>query len=487
LTGGEPVRVNCKPGLLPEARHVVLPEGATKTLGGRYIDSVGKLGISYDRWQEDLVRAISALRGDKWAARTCVLSIPRQVGKTFLVGTLAFARCRETPGLTVVWTAHRFKVARETFQYLRSLALLPGSGVNSEDDISTAAGNETIRFANGSRIVFAARERGAIRGFSKVGLLVLDEAQILSDAALGDLMPTMNRADNPQLILMGTPPRPQDPGEAFTRLRNAALEGARDRAFYVEFSAARGADPQDRRAWRDANPSYPQHTPDDAIADLQVTLHPDDFLREALGIWDDLGADWVIPADAWRDAIDLRERDRSLPVAYGLDVSPNRSTAAIAAAYLLDDEKWRVEVIKTSLGTDWLVPWLSSPDRKVAPLVTVLDTGGPAGSLVQDLVSARVRLLKSAAADMKAACGLFYDGIVSGALTHLDDPVLTDALAGASQRQLLDSWAWSRKDSNADITPLVAATLAVYGLSRYRRRAGGSVTTQEKRGGVMIL
>jgi len=484
LTGGEPVRVNCKPSLLPEARHVVLPEGATKTLGGRFIESVGKLGIQYDSWQADLVRAISALRGGTWAARTCVLSIPRQVGKTFLVGTLAFARCRETPGLTVVWTAHRFKVARETFQYLRGLALLPGSGVNSEDDITTAAGNETIRFSNGSRIVFAARERGAIRGFSKVGLLVLDEAQILSDAALGDLMPTMNRAENPQLILMGTPPRPQDPGEAFTRLRNAALEGT-SRGMYVEFSAPRGADPQDRRAWREANPSYPQHTPDDAIADLQVTLHADDFLREALGIWDDPGADWVIPADAWNARVDVRERDRLLPVAYGLDVSPSRSTAAIAAAYLLDDDTWRVEVIKTGVGADWLVPWLSSPERKVAPLVTVIDTGGPAGSLVQPLVSARVRpLLKATAADMKAACGLFYDGIMSGSLTHLGDPLLTSALAGASRRQLLDSWAWSRKDSNADITPLVAATLAVYGLSAKRRRAERAT---EQRSGLVVL
>lgn len=482
-----PVRVNCKPGLLPEARHVVLPDGITGTYGRRDIESVAKLGITYDRWQEDLARSLSARKGNRWAARTCVFSVPRQTGKSFLIGSMAFARCRETPGLTVVWTAQRFKVARETFQFLRSLALRPGSGVASEDDITTAAGNEAIRFANGSRIVFAARERGSIRGFASVGLLVLDEAQILSDAALGDLLPTMNRAFDPQMILMGTPPRPQDPGEAFTRLRTAALEGKPSAPLYVEFSADRNADAEDRRAWRDANPSYPHHTPDEAIAGMQSALTTDDFRREALGIWDDLGADWVIPAEFWRDAIDLRERDRSLPVAYGLDVSPNRSTASIAAAYLLDDEKWRVEVIKTGLGTDWLVPWLSSSDRKVAPLVTVLDTGGPAGSLVQDLVSARVRLLKSAAADMKAACGLFYDGIVSGALTHLDDPVLTDALAGASKRQLLDSWAWSRKDSNADITPIVAATLAVYGLSRYRRRAGGAVTTQEKRGGVMIL
>src|SRR5690606_34086765 len=156
------VRLRCKPGLLAEARNLVLPVGITGTLGRRDAGSMEKLGVRFDRWQSDLITALSARRGDRWAARTAVISIPRQTGKTFLVGALAFSRCREVPGTTVVWTAHRFKVARESFQAMRQWAMLPGSGVaNPETDISTGAGNESIRFANGSRIVFAARERGA--------------------------------------------------------------------------------------------------------------------------------------------------------------------------------------------------------------------------------------------------------------------------------------------------------------------------------------
>jgi hypothetical protein len=60
-----------------------------------------------------------------------------------------------------------------------------------------------IPFRNGSRIVFAARERGAIRGFTKVRRLVLDEAQILTESAMADLAPTMNQAENPQIIADG--------------------------------------------------------------------------------------------------------------------------------------------------------------------------------------------------------------------------------------------------------------------------------------------
>jgi hypothetical protein len=177
-------------------------------------------------WQQDLNKCILAKTADGlYAADTVVMSIARQVGKTFDVGAVVFAECIAEPGTTVVWTAHRFKVSRETFNELRALAKSPKLAPHIDyDAITTAAGNECIPFRNGSRIVFAARERGAIRGFTKVRILVLDEAQILTDAVLADLAPTMNQAANPLILLMGTPPKPTDPGEVFTDLRAAALE-----------------------------------------------------------------------------------------------------------------------------------------------------------------------------------------------------------------------------------------------------------------------
>jgi hypothetical protein len=45
---------------------------------------------------------------------------------------------------------------------------------------------------------------------------------------------------------------------------------------------------------------------------------------------------------------------------------------------------------------------------------------------------------------------------------------LNDALAGARRRRLGDAWAWDRRDSTVDISPLVAATLARHGLDRHR-------------------
>jgi phage terminase large subunit-like protein len=194
--------------LLPEARHVVVPEGIVASGWPAVRETCARVGITFDPWQSDLNTLILAKRSDGMlAADTVAMSICRQAGKTYDVGALIFADSIINPGTTSVWTAHRFKVARESFDSLRAVARSPLLAPHIDyDAITTAAGNEVIPFRNGSRIVFAARERGTVRGFSKVRRLVLDEAQILTESAMADLAPTMNQARDPQIVLMGTPP-----------------------------------------------------------------------------------------------------------------------------------------------------------------------------------------------------------------------------------------------------------------------------------------
>jgi hypothetical protein len=59
------------------------------------------------------------------------------------------------------------------------------------------------------------------------------------------------------------------------------------------------------------------------------------------------------------------------------------------------------------------------------------------------------------------ACGQFYDLVDHEKLRHLGTKDLTAAVRGAVKRPLGDAWAWTRTKSPVDITPLVAATLAV--------------------------
>ena len=65
--------------------------------------------------------------------------------------------------------------------------------------------------------------------------------------------------------------------------------------------------------------------------------------------------------------------------------------------------------------------------------------------------------------DMKAACAGFMEGIVGGQVRHSGQHQLTNALSHAGKRDVEGGWAWSRRNPRSDITPIVAATLAVWG------------------------
>jgi hypothetical protein len=64
-----------------------------------------------------------------------------------------------------------------------------------------------------------------------------------------------------------------------------------------------------------------------------------------------------------------------------------------------------------------------------------------------------------------AAYGQFYDAVMdSQTLRHRRQPELDAALAGAITRDVGDGGrTWGRKASAADISPLVACTLALWG------------------------
>lgn len=453
---------------------MVLPKGIKATGYPAAEATCRQLGLEFDSWQQDLNRCIlSKTKSGLYAADTVVISIPRQVGKTWDIGALVFADCIINPGTTTVWTAHRFKVARETFDSLKAVALSPALAPHIDpDDITTAAGNESIRFRNGSRIVFAARERGAIRGFTKVRRLILDEAQILTEHALSDLAPTMNQAENPQIILMGTPPKPSDPGEVFSRLRREALEGESEGLLFVEFSADRGADPDDRDQWAKANPSYPKRTNAKAILRLRKLLSLDDFLREALGIWGSDGGEWVMPS--WPDCrVDIAATPPGAVAAIAIAVDVDRVWISMGAAsgdgipHLGPRWKRRLDVDRAFIVAE------AARIQVETSCAVVIDRKGPAGPLEDDLTEAGVNVTAAGLDDYVTACADLFDAVSAKEVSHGGYPELDQAVAAATKRKVGDRWAWARR--SGDISMLEAVTLAHWGVQN-----GASI--YEKRG-----
>jgi hypothetical protein len=165
-------------------------------------------------------------------------------------------------------------------------------------------------------------------------------------------------------------------------------------------------------------------------------------------------------------------------VAYALDMAPDRSTIAISAARL-DEESGRVhvETVKhesLAKGTDWAVEWLA--ERWSQAAAVVIDGQSPAMSLMPDLLARKVKATVTGAGDMARACGMFYDAVKAGpdVLTHFNQPALDAALDGATKRNIgqAGGWGWNRSRPDADITPLVSVTLALYGVRTSKRRPG---------------
>jgi hypothetical protein len=468
------------PRLSEAARYFVLPSGIVATGWPQVVARGRELGISFDWWQDSLGRAVLSKRQDgKYAATVggVVLSIPRQVGKTYFVLAVLVIMCTLFPGLRVLWTAHHNRTTTNSFRTLQGLCRRKRIAAQVKS-IRVANGEQEIRFCNGSIIMFGAREQGFGRGFDEIDIEVFDEAQILTEKALEDMVAATNQARHPHgalLFYMGTPPRPTDPGEAFWLKRERALSGKSDDLVYLECSADSDADPDDRGQWEKANFSFPVRTPLESMLRLRENLgNEDSWLREGLGIWDAEGTQEVISPSKWRACVD--EISQVLdPVAFAVDVTPDRSSASIAVAGRRKDGRRHIEVLENHKGTGWATDRLAELAQKWDGLV-VLDASGPAGSLIPGLREAGIEPQVTSAREMGQACGLFYDLVHDTQVVHLDQGPLNVAVSAARKRALGDAWAWHRKDATVDISPLVAVTLALFGhdqqVSKKPKRTG---------------
>lgn len=436
-------------------------------------DTCHRLGWGFDGWQHGAGKLILAKRADgTYAADTTCISIPRQAGKTYLVACIIFALCLLKPGLTVIWTAHRKTTARETFDQFDGMAKRPRVAPHIRQ-VLHGKGDEAIHFGNGSRILFGARESGFGRGFAGVDILVCDEGQILPESTLEDLGATQNTAPNPLFFVMGTPPRPKDPGEFFTLLRQEALDGESDSTLYIETSADRGTDPLDPEQLRKANPSYPHRTTHRALLRLRKKLKNNDaWNREARGIWDEILKQFSpINGALWADGVDVGPQDGVKPNALAIDMSHDRLISV--GACWLEDESAHVEEVWAGADDAACVEWVVARAGRRMPVV--IDGQSPAASLVPTLKARKVKVHIGSSGDMAKACGLVQSDVNAGRLTHADQDSVNDAREGARKRAIgtAGGWGYDRSNPAVNIAPLVAVTLA---------RLGAALTPQKRPG-----
>ncbi|MFE5217477.1 MULTISPECIES: terminase [unclassified Streptomyces] len=468
---------------------------AVSTAGQEAIDLAARAGLHLDPWQQHILRVGMGERPDgSWASFEVAVNVPRQNGKGGVI------EARELWGLfiggeeLILHSAHEFKTAKAAFKRIERLIRQTPDLHKRVKTYRQTVGEEGIELHSGQLLRFIARSKGSGRGFTG-HCNVMDEDMILGDPEMDALLPTMAAVPDPQIWYLGSAGIGA-PSVQLGRLRRralAALEaGVPDPSLsYMEWSVDPHLDecPKDCQVHDDvasdeavlkSNPGVGYRLTLEKVARERATLSADGYARERLGVGDypaDSADTWqVIGEDAWR-ALAAAESTPSDPVAFAIDMTPERSHAAICVA-----GEWRggvhVEVVDHRPGTGWILERARELHEKWGPRCWVIDGAGPAGSLIADLEDEEkglgITVVQPKGREVAAACGQFYDAVAEQTLSHLDQAPLASALAGAQKRPLGDAWAWARRIVSVDISPLVAATLAKWGLGAEVEEQGGA-------------
>lgn len=385
----------------------------------------------------------------------------------------------------IVHSAHQFDTSFEAFNRLLALIENTPEFDSRVQSAPKSHGFEGIILKNGQRIRFRTRTGGGGRGFTG-DCLILDEAMILPAPMLGALMPTLSARPNVQIWYTGSAvdQAVHEHGVVFSRIRERGLKGGDPTLAYFEWSTEHdladitpevAADP---KVWAQANPGFGIRISTEAIEEERVSMDARTFAVERLG-----AGDWpstsplaqrVIDPDLWADCADEDSKPQN-PVCFAFDVTPDRSMSCIAVAGNRRDGLPHVEIIEHKRGTRWIGARLEGLVKAWKPSMVVCDGGGPAGGLLPDLESLGIDLTPVSAKEHVQACGVFYDAVEDNRLRHLSTPELNAAVDGAATRTLGEAWAWSRKSSAVDISPLVASTLALWGNAQSPKKSKSRV------------
>lgn len=433
-------------------------------------------------WQRLVIEGACGVNHEgKWSSKRVGVNVPRQNGKGGILELIELTALftwlpkLKTPSPPlVIHSAHEFITSQKHFDRVwalvertpKLLAQVP------RGKPSRSHGQEGFRTKAGCSIEFRTRTKASGRGFS-CDLLVLDEAMFLPEDTMGALLPTLRARPNPQIWYTGSAVDQEvhKEGLVFTRVRRDAIERAGELA-YFEWSL-----PYD----------HPEELPDEEY-DSEVSMErsnpafgalifPEHFRME-LGALDRRTAavelygigDYPDPNQSEQHPIsielwlELKTDPKTRitgPISIGFDVSPERRTS-IAVAGMNEHGYWQVEIVEKLPGTGWLPDRLYDMWNDHNPEMIVCDKLGPGASLLGKLSDMGLPVHAMDAQEHTQACGRIVDAVNEQTLRHLGSIDLLNAIRAAKTRSLGDRWAWARKTSNVDISPLVAATLALW-------------------------
>jgi hypothetical protein len=412
----------------------------------------------------------------RWAADTTGRAESRQNGKGDEIEVVEFWGLMQRSE-AILHTAHEAATAASA--HGRLIALVEGHRdlrvkVKKKQSWN---GNYSLLLNNDGLIVWRTRTGAGGRGLDDISRIVVDEAQHAQPEELASSLPILSVNPNPQKNFIGSGGI-AGKSSFWWRQRRRALAATPGRFAWLEHSAEEVSlapdgrlvtsvgDVADRQTWRRANPAYPSRISHDFLLDQLETLGPELFAREHLCVWDpEPGADGAaFDVSDWLALADP-SADRGASPCFGIATAPDRSWSAVAVAWKRPDGLAQVMLADYRPGDAWL-------EERVSELKGTW--GGQALAALKGLAGI------AKATDAAVAHNHLASLVESRGLRHGNEPALNTAARAARWRPQGDTRVLDRKGS-ADISPIDAAALALYGLS-----LGSGPSAYEDRGLVTL-
>lgn len=450
------------------------PHDAVSHAAEEVADLAESCGLVLDDWQRWCLEGMLSERHDgRWAASTSLLLLPRQNGKNSVLEALELAGLFLFGWQRMIHTAHLAKTAAD--HQLRMVALIKGNPeLEKVCHFYNANGKEAIvRDDTGQRLEFITRGKKSARGGSPQ-LVVFDEALYLSDEQVNAILPSLSaqsmRAEGaPMMVYTSSAPLPES--DVLHRVRNACIEGSLQNAFFAEWSCEPGADPNDRDNWYAANPGLGIRISEEWIERNELPLmSPEGFAVERLGVV--LGQDaGMSELPGWPQCLD-ESSVMTGKAAIAVDVAPDLSWFTIGVAGLRADSRCHVEVVDRFTSASDAVEALKKMHAAHRAPVH-LDPRAAAGGLIPDLLAAKVPVVEVTTTDLVKACAHLKQLVNADQLRHRGQIPLDQAVYGAAVRAIGEGWAWTRRVSTVDISPLMTVTLAAWAARNDQPRTDG--------------
>lgn len=420
------------------------------------------LGAPFMPWQHEAARVALARREDgRYLFGTVVISVPRQSGKTTLIGALAVQKMLAAKERGVFYSAQTGKDAGERWREL--VAALRKSPFKDRMEVSRSAGRQQVTFPNESYYRAFAPTAESLHGYHPDDVF-LDEAFAHNELAGNELMdavlPAMSTRLDRQLYIVST--RGTAESVFLNRWIGAGLNGVPGVAL-IDYGAGDGVDALDPDEWWNFHPALGYTIQPDVLAAAadSPNMSRAQFER-AYANRTTQSIDNLVPFNTWE-----KLAAEHLPPAAGIvvsfEVAFDSSAASIVATWAPTDERWagthHQVILERHPGTDWLIAAMVKWNATIGPRAVAADDAGPVRGYFDELENRGITVERGSARDLSTAYSRWIQRIETATLTHDGTDDFWDSVANLATRDTIDGVTPSRRHSAGDISVAIAAMI----------------------------